>query len=160
MLSIIIICILAGLFLTSIEILLPDSFYGVIGSVFLITAVVISYQTGGISMGAIVFGSMIVSLFTVLGMGYLIFPKLSWTKKYFEEAAKYGRSVLVHDGKPIMGKIGMVYKRLKPGGLITIDGIRYKAVSQDGILENGTPVVVIGHSLARLLVKKTTSIKH
>ncbi len=157
MLILIIGLIIVGLFLASLEILMPGTIWGTIGATLLITAVVLAYKFGDVWMGAVAFGSVIGLLCGILGLGYLVLPKLNWAKKFFNDAAKQGRSVIVHDGQPIMGKTGVVHKVLKPGGSIEIEGIRYKAVSEDGVLEEGTPVVVTGHSLARLLVKRVSS---
>lgn len=155
MLALIISFMVLGISLAAVEIILPGTIWGSIGAGFFITSVVLAYKEGGLSMGATTFGIGLFFLCAVLIIGIKTFPKMNWAKKYFTEAARRGRSVIVHDGEPIIGKAGVVTKKLKPVGLIEIEGIRYKAVTDKGVakLDVGSKIIVVGHSLAKLVVR-------
>jgi membrane-bound ClpP family serine protease len=155
MLTIAIALMVTGLFLASVEIILPGTIWGSLGAACIIGSIVTAYKIGGITWGATALGIGVFSLCVILGFGIKLLPKMQWAKKYFTEAARRGRSVIVHDGQPILGKIGIVAKPLKPVGLIEIEGIHYKAVLDKGLkrIEAGSKVVVVGHSLAKLVVQ-------
>jgi len=140
--------------LVSLEVLMPGSLWGSIGAAAFITATVLTYQADGFSSAFIVFGVGLTGLAFVLGFSILYFPKFKWAHPFFERASRHGRSVVVLDGEPIIGKQGITTTPLNPSGQVQINDLDYSAYSADGPLPVGTPIIVSGHKISKLIVKK------
>lgn len=146
--------LLLGLILTAIEVLLPGSVFGLIGGGCCIAGIVLAYKhSGGWVAFATLMGTL-AALSAVLGLSIRYFPKFKWAHPFFERAARHGRSVMVLDGEPIIGRQGIVLTDLKPSGHIDLNGIEYAAYSADGHLPVGTAVTVTGHKISKLIVHR------
>jgi membrane-bound serine protease (ClpP class) len=61
--------------------------------------------------------------------------------------------------KDLVGRRGMAKGLMLPSGLVTIDGKNYDAVSEGVPIEPGQPILVVGISTQRLVVRPDTTIQ-
>ncbi|WP_166819811.1 NfeD family protein [Thalassoroseus pseudoceratinae] len=54
----------------------------------------------------------------------------------------------------LIGQIGQSVTLMTPGGLVSVNGERYHAVTQDGMLDPGQPVVVVAIQGNRMFVRR------
>ena len=59
----------------------------------------------------------------------------------------------------LVGQYGMSASKMVPGGVISVAGKSYDAISQAGVIEEGTPVVVVSADGTRIIVRKDTRVQ-
>ncbi|WP_068466346.1 NfeD family protein [Candidatus Protochlamydia phocaeensis] len=145
--------LLIGLFLILIEFYLPGAIMGIIGSVFVLTSIVLfaSQTNSAIAITLFVFG-------VAVSIGLLIRFAI-WRIKH----AKPEYSIYLHKDqegyqassydKDAIGKIGIVLSDLKPGGYVLIEGKQHQAISVTGYIPKGEKVLVISGQEESLLVQ-------
>ncbi len=80
-----------------------------------------------------------------------LFRKVALNKTLDNESGYLGVPI---EFKEIVGKTGVASTVLRPSGRILIDNKTYDAVSEDGFIEKGTPVIVIRYETGQLYVVK------
>jgi len=150
--------ILLGIGLLSIllEFFLPGGILGTIGTLFVMASVIAFGSASDSFIQTVIY---IIAVGVSLG---LLIKFALWRIKN----AKPGSSVYSDKSqegyvasswdKTLVGKDGVVFSDLKPGGHITIDGKNYSAISQSGYITKGEAIVVLSGEGETLNVKKLT----
>ncbi|HLP06450.1 MAG TPA: NfeD family protein [Paludibacter sp.] len=115
-------------------------------------------------------GDTIGALFTVMaGMGlsfglvvYLsnkigskgIFRKMALDTSLDKQAGYMGVSL---DELKLIGKQGVTATVLRPSGIVSVEGVAYPAISQEGYIPKGTPVTVIRYETGQIYVEKAAT---
>ena len=143
-----------GLLLMAGEILVPGGIIGSIGAIAFFVASVDIWINYGAFWG-------LVSMVGCLCVGLILFfievkmlrcgPLARWF--YLSQTTPPTPSKSAENVKN--GTKGTAATRLNPTGLVLIDGKRLEAISRDGLIEEGTAVVVVNDDPFRLVVKKS-----
>ena len=144
-----------GLILMALELFVPGGILAVFGLLCLMGAVIGIWMDHGATAGLLAFlGSIIVSV-------ALVFIELSVLKRspiahrFFltSRVRNQGRTPRPQEAE-LVGRTGETVTTLAPSGIVLIDGRRYEAASQDGLLERGTPIQVVGRDAFRIVVRR------
>lgn len=146
--------LILGLLSILIEFFLPGVVMGVIGSILVITSVVLFAMKATSPWWVFLY---VVGVSIIIG--YLIKFAL-WRIR----TAKPNRSIYLESDQTgfqassfdssLIGKSGIVVTDLKPGGHILVEGKRLQALSQSGYLTKGTEVIILGGQEESLIVKQ------
>jgi len=96
------------------------------------------YFTNILNLNAIILLSTFLWLISGV-MSYLMYRSQKGPTKFGPEA--------------MIGKIGRAITDLSPEGLVSIEGVLWRAISISGLIKEGTEIVVTGVSGNKLLVK-------
>ena len=154
----IILLVAVGITLIALEVIIPGGILGAIGGVCILASCALSFREFG-PMGGLMSTAIILTLtgFTI----WLVFRVLSKTalgkraflsKSVDAVSANYGE-----EAKELIGKSGTTKTTLAPSGYIIVEGKRYEAFCQAGLIEAGASIQVIGADNFRLIVTPTPS---
>ena len=144
-----------ALLLFFFEIVVPGGILAIMGACLVLAACVITFTDYGAMPALAVFvGSMVVSLL-LLFLELKILPKTKYGKRLFLLREQKTSSLSPQAGQEIIGQRGETITTMAPTGMVLIDGEKYEAFSQSGLLEKGTPVAVVKQDPFRLIVEKT-----
>ncbi len=152
--SIVITLIAVALLLFFFEIFVPGGFLAIVAVVVLLAACAVAYYELG-PMAAVV--TFVVSLLLSLLMFILelkILSKTRFGQRFFLKSSLKETSLKPQAGPEVIGKQGRAETRLNPTGMVEVDGVRYEAFSQSGLLEKGTSIEVVNQDSFRLIVGK------
>lgn len=149
-----VILIIAGLFLIGAEIFLPGGVIGLIGTMSLLAAIVVSFFIFPMDI------ALLNTLAIIVLSGICI---VIWVK--FFPRSRLGKSLTLADnGKSfksaslefmdLLGKEGVTMSVLRPAGIAKFDGKRVDVVTNGSWIESGKPVKVIQVQGIRILVKE------
>lgn len=149
----VILCFIVGILLLGLEIFMPGAILGVIGGLAMVVGSIVAFQTLGITEGVI---ATIVSVLIVgltLYLEFVVLPKSAFGKSI---------SILAPSKVPtnddvlgLVDKTGLAETMLAPTGYVVIDGVRYEALSEDGLVAKGMTVRVVHADSFRLIVNST-----
>ena len=145
-----------GMVLLGFEILVPGAVLGVLGAISLLVGIVMTFVHYGNAAGwwsVVIAGSLVVSLFVI---ELVLLPRVALGRKLFLRAAITEVSQPPLAPESLIGAKGQCATPLVPSGSVLIQGRRYEASSQSGMLEAGTNVCVVGIDNFRLIVTKDT----
>lgn len=152
--STIITLLLVALLLFFFEIVVPGGILALIGACLILAACVVAFNIYGAMAALVTFvGSLVVSLL-LLYIEFKILPKTKYGKRLFLLRAQKATSLKPQAGEDIIGQSGETITTMAPTGTVLIDGEKYEAFSQSGLLEKGMPVVVVKQDSFRLIVEK------
>ncbi len=144
-----------ALLLFFFEIVVPGGILAIMGACLVLAACVITFTNYGAMPALAVFvGSLVVSLL-LLYLELKILPKTKYGKRLFLLREQKTSSLSPQAGHEIIGQCGETITTMAPTGMVLIDGEKYEAFSQSGLLEKGTPVAVVKQDSFRLIVEKT-----
>ena len=149
----IILFVAVGITLLSLEVIVPGGILGAIGALCILTGCVLSFHEFG-PMGGLL-STIIILVLTalIIWLEFKLVSKTSLRKHVLLDksidgvSANYGE-----EAKALIGKSAEAETTLAPSGYITIEGKRYEAFCQSGLIESGTPLKVIGADSFRLIV--------
>ena len=143
---------LIGLLMVLTEIIVPGMVIGSIGTLLIVTALVLAFVHGGA-----VFGFSL--LLGVLAVGGILF--WLWLT-YFPRSGMGKRMILQKDGREwrgyekkyelLLGKTGVALSMLRPAGIATIEGNRLDVVTRGEMIDAGSPVEVVEIEGNRIVV--------
>ncbi len=154
MLTIIFLFLLA-LFLFFLEIFLPGGILAIIGGILLIAACVIGYTEYG--------GTTAMTIFCISATLALI---MFFVEIWLIQHKKFGKFLRLDKrntssslepqakAEDIVGKTGESLTKMAPTGMVIIDGKKYEAFSQSGLLEAAVPIEVVRVDNFRLIIKQ------
>lgn len=152
MLPIIIILCLVGLLMVFAEIYVPGAILGTLGALCLMAAVGAAYYEYGFGVGStMLVGVSILSLASV-ALGLKIFPNTPLGRQLQLQSA-IDSPKDTPDFSSLLGRQGVAITSLRPSGAARIGDQRIDVVSQGGLIEKDTPVVVIQTEGARVVVR-------
>lgn len=146
--------ILLGVVLVSFEVIMPGAILGILGASSFIGAIYLAYQDYGIFGGFVAFFSSIFLLAVALILEFKILPKTKFGKKMFLDTVVNAHSTEMQGSDAIIGKEGITITTLAPSGKIDIEGQEFEGFSQDGLINSGEKIKVVGRDNFRILVNK------
>jgi membrane-bound serine protease (ClpP class) len=142
-----------GLFLILVEFYLPGAIMGIIGSVLVLTSIVLFIsQSNSLVMSILFIAGAAVSVILLIrfALWRIVHTKPGYS--IYSAGSQEGFQASQYDASAV-GKLGTVLTDLKPGGYIIVDGQQHQALSNEGYLSKGEEVLVIGGQEESLIVK-------
>lgn len=162
--TLIVVLLVLGLVLISVEFFIPGGIVGVIGALLMLGAVGVSYaEYGTMVAGWVLLGCLVVGALWVAVM-FMLMAKTPYGKKMFLTGASSGRIVYGsredsaeedEQADALLGEQGTAVTPMTPTGRIEVKGATYEASSQSGYLERGSKVEIIGRGSFGFVVKKS-----
>lgn len=145
---------IAGLILIGAEIFVPGGILGFFGICAIGAAVAVAWLDYGTYYGLIALVSALALVLISLLVELYILRRTSLGRRFFltSQIKSTAQSPLPNE-EEIIGKSGEAVTRLTPSGVVRINGRRYEALSQSGMLDRGAPVVVVGRDAFRIVVR-------
>ena len=143
-----------GLILMAGEILVPGGILGSIGAICFLIASVDVWVAFGAMWGMT---AIIVSMALGLGMFFLEVRMMRKgpLARWFYLSQKTPPTPSKSAGGIPAGTKATTATRLNPTGLVLVDGRRLEAISRDGLIEEGTEVVIVNDDPFRVVVART-----
>ncbi|MCH8475978.1 MAG: serine protease [Opitutales bacterium] len=135
------------------ELLVPGGILGIIGGIFLLIATVLGFLEGT-EVGVFVLLFAAVSSVGLLYIELKLLQNTTLGKRFFLQSAIEGTSQDPVGQSDLVGKEGETLTHLSPTGLISVDGKKYEAFSQSGVLSQGTKIKVTAVESFRVAVRK------
>jgi membrane-bound ClpP family serine protease len=145
-----------GLVLLFFEVFIPGGVLGVLGGLLMLAGCGLAFAEFGTNGGAAATALAVVLVGLTLYIELFVLPKTSLGRKLFLERAIGARSQPPPArSEEIVGRTGETLTTLAPSGYVLVDGKKYEAASQSGLLPRGSSVKVTGLDNFRLLVTKS-----
>ncbi len=142
-----------GITLLTLEVIIPGGILGAIGAVCILASCVVSFGEFGAMGGMIATATIFVLTGLIIWIEFKVFAKTGIGKRAFLSASVDAvSSAYDEDAKELIGKKAEAQTTLAPSGYITINGTRYEAFCQAGLIEAGTALKVVGADSFRLIV--------
>jgi len=146
--------LILGFLLIFLEFYLPGAIMGISGGIFiLISLVLFAAQTDSPLAVSLYIIGIIVALVLLIKFAIWRIRTAKPQRSIYSDDAQVGYQAVSYDTSAI-GKKGIVFTDLKPGGFIIVDGKQLPAISKEGYLSKGTKVRVLGGEESNLIVKK------
>lgn len=154
--SLVAILFLVGAMLLAAEVFLPGGIAGIFGGLAMLGGCVVAFQEYGAN------GGLIATVGALALLGLTFFVELVWLPK-----TRLGRKLIVQStvastSQPplaiagdVVGKPAEAVTPLGPSGYVLVDGRRYEAFCQSGLVAAGTRLKVVGLDNFRLIVTTT-----
>lgn len=152
--SVLIACLLLGLVLVGCEVFVPGGILGVLGAVVLLVAVVTAFKDYGLLGGTMTFIAVLVLLVTTLFLEFKILPKTHLGRRLFLSKKIDGQSYQISTNSTLIGKRAEALTVLAPSGKVKVEGRILEAISQDGFINKGTVLQIVGQNTFHLIVRK------
>ena len=149
-----IILLTGGIFLLIVELYVPGTgIFGLAGVVAILGSI---FLTLGANMQA--FSTMLISMALAIGIFFILVRYLPesrlWNKLVLKDAATSQRGfVSTQDFSQYLGQTGFTVTKLRPAGMMEINGIRLDVVSEGQFIEADIPVIVTEINGSRIVVK-------
>jgi membrane-bound serine protease (ClpP class) len=135
---------LLGLGFVLAEVFFPSlGLLGLIAGVLIVGAVVMAFGEG-MALGWTFVGAQVVLVPSVVWLGFKALPHLPFGRRMILEgpvATDQGAALPDHDG--LAGRSGTALTDLRPVGTADVDGNRLSVVAVGGMIDSGTPIVVV-----------------
>ena len=116
----------------------------------------LSFSRFGAGGGTIATFLALVLLGAALYAEFVLLPRTRFGKKLFVHATVHATSQApLAPAEAVVGKSGVTLTTLAPSGYVLIEGKRYEAFSQSGLVAKGAVVSVVNLDNFRLIVSKT-----
>lgn len=152
----IIILFLVGAILLAAEVFLPGGIAGIMGGVALLIGSALAFRAFGFAGGLGAVLSAIAMVGLMLYLELVVMPKTALGK------AMVVQSTVDATSQPPPAKLEQVIDKpaealttLAPSGYVLIEGQRYEAFSQSGLITKGTTLRVVGVDNFRVIVART-----
>lgn len=153
--TLIILLFTIGILLLAAEVLVPGAILGIAGGVLLFTGCILSFLQLGPSEGFIAVTCTAIAAAIVFYIQFKILPKTPFGKRFFLRDEIDGTSVALQDSaRDLIGKTAKSVTVLSPSGYVLIDGTRYEAKSQSGLIPAETELLVTDANHFQLTVRK------
>ena len=159
--SLILILFAAGVLLLALEVVVPGAILGIVGGIFIIAGVWVSFARFGLNGGALASGVAIVLGGVALYLEFVLLPKTRLAKALSMTGTVAGRSQpVVAERAAVVGRQAVAVTALVPSGYVECEGRRYEAFARSGHAQVGEQLEVIDVDNFRLIVtKRSTSEK-
>ncbi len=141
-----------GIVLVLLEVIVPGGVLGVLGVLAMLGGCVLAFFDLGAQGGWIATAAAVGALGLSLFIEFKLLPRTRWGRKLFLERSIEGASQEKPAEVAIVGKTGEAVTMMAPTGYVTIEGRRYEAVSQSGLIAKGVAVRVVGVNNFHLIV--------
>lgn len=151
----VIILFIVGILLVAVEILVPGGLLGILGGVALLAGVVVSFGQFGNTGGLIATGTALLIGAITLYLEFVLLPKSRLVRALSMSTTVSGRSQPeIADRAAIVGQEAVAVTTLAPTGYVEVNGQRYEASCQSGMVAAGTRLRVISVDTFRLIVNQ------
>lgn len=149
----IILLVAIGITLIVLEVIIPGGILGAIGGVCILASCALSFSEFG-PMGGLISTAIIL---TITGITvWLVFRVLAKTplgrRAFLKKSVDAVSAAYGNEAKELIGKSGSAKTTLAPSGYVVIEGKRYEAFCQGGMIEAGTAIEVVGADNFRIIV--------
>jgi membrane-bound ClpP family serine protease len=145
-----------GIVLLFFEAFVPGAVLGILGGIFLLIGCGLAFADYGATGGALAVAIAAVLAGLMFYFEFFVLPKTRLGKKMFLQTSIAGAShAPVAQSSDVVGRNGEALTTLAPSGFVLIDGKRYEASSQSGLIEQGAAVKVTGLNNFQLIVSKS-----
>ena len=145
-----------GIVLLFFETFVPGAVLGILGGICLLIGCGLAFADYGATGGAMAVGIAAALAGLMFYFQFFVLPKTRAGKKMFLETAIAGAShAPIALDRAIVGRSGETLTTLAPSGFVQVDGQRYEAASQSGLIEPGVAVKVTGLNNFQLIVSKS-----
>jgi membrane-bound ClpP family serine protease len=155
--SLIVVLFAAGVLLIGIEVVVPGGILGIIGSLFMLAGVVVSFDRFGFGGGAAATAAGLLIACVALYFEFVFLPKSRIARALSMTATVHGRSQPAVADRALIGRCGVAVTTLAPSGVIECDGRRYEAFARSGLVAAGSAVEVIDLDTFRVIVTQSTN---
>ena len=146
-----------GITLLTLEIIIPGGILGAIGAICILASCVVCFSEYGAMGGLLGTTIIFVSTGIIIWLEFKVFTKTGIGKRAFlDKSVDAVSSAYDDEAKELIGKKAEAKTTLAPSGYITINGKRYEAFCQAGLIEAGTALKVVGADSFRLIVAPDT----
>jgi len=151
--SLIVLLFIIGILCITAEVLVPGGILGGVGILFMFGGCVLAFTRYDVGGGVIAIGAALVVTIIALTLEFKLLPKTKLGRRAFLEKQITGSSSIYGaEARELVGKTAEALTKLTPSGYVRIDGQRYEAFSQSGLIEAGTRLQVVGSDNFRLIV--------
>ena len=134
---------------------MPGGILGVMGGLALLGGVVMAFVDLGAGAGWIALAAALATVGLLLYVELGVLPKTRLGRRLFLDAAVSGTSQAAPAQPEVIGKAAEALTTLAPSGYVIVDGRRYEAFCQSGLVPKGTELRVVALDNFRLIVTKT-----
>lgn len=151
----IILLFVVGIILMGFEVFVPGAILGIAGGVALLGGVVLAFVDFGMSGGSIALAGALLLVGLMLYVELALLPKTRLGRRLFLGSSVTGTSQpVVAEASQVVGRTAEAVTTLAPTGYVVVDGKRYEAYSQSGLIDPGATLRVVGLDNFRLIVTK------
>lgn len=151
--SLIILLFIIGILCISAEVLVPGGILGGVGILMMFGGCVLAFTNYDFGGGMIAIAAAMVVTAIALTLEFKILPKTKIGRRAFLQKQISGSSSIYGSNEQqLIGKTAEALTKLTPSGYVRIDGQRYEAFSQNGQIDSGTTLQVVGCDNFRLIV--------
>ncbi|HEY0944940.1 MAG TPA: NfeD family protein [Opitutaceae bacterium] len=144
-----------GVVLLAAEVFVPGGILGIFGGLALLGAVILAFVDLGAGAGWTTLAAAVATVGLLLYVELGLLPKTRTGRRLFLNAAVDGTSQELPARPDVVGKPAEALTTLAPTGYVIVEGRRYEAFSQSGLVPKGTALRVVGLDNFRLIVSKT-----
>ncbi|MEM8867698.1 MAG: NfeD family protein [Verrucomicrobiota bacterium] len=137
------------------EVILPGGVLGIIAGICIIAATIFAIQDFGLMTGGLLFFAAVMGAFLLVLVELKLLANTKYGGKLFLRASIDGHSNPPTADESIIGQTGKTLTRLNPSGMVSINGQKYEAFSQDGYVDRGQAITVLNRDNFRLIIQKT-----
>ncbi|MFA6561883.1 MAG: NfeD family protein [Verrucomicrobiia bacterium] len=149
----IVLLLVIGLVLVTVEVFLPSGLFGVAGGLCLIAAIAITYSDYGVAAGTWLLGGVILATLFGLILWVKFFPKTATGRSMMLNQTS-GNVAPEQDFAALLHKRGVARSHLRPSGIAEIEGRRVDVISEGGMIPPDTEVQVVAVDGTKIVVRK------
>ena len=144
---------LAGLLLVVAEVLFPSlGVFGTAAAVCLVGADWLAYPESQTFMWILI-ASQLILVPVLVRVSFIVLPKLPFGRGMILEAPPPSPNSGVEESSHLVGHIGVALSDLRPAGTASFGDERRSVVSEMGLIESGTSVIVVAVEGYRIVVR-------
>lgn len=145
-----------GIVLLTLEVAVPGGVLGVLGGLAMLGGCALAFYEFGASGGGVAVVVAVICLVVGLYVEFRVLPKTRYGKKLFlNQTVSATSQPLPADAAAVVGKLAEAVTMMAPSGYVSIDGRRYEAFSQSGLIAKGATVRVVAVDNFHLIVVPT-----
>lgn len=145
-----------GIVLLALEVITPGAVLGLMGGVAMIGGAVVAFGEFGAKGGLLATVAGLAVLGTTLYAEFKLLPKTRLGKKFFlQQAVDAASQPMPAEAAAVVGKIAEAATTMAPSGYVLLDGKRFEAMSQSGLIAKGASVRVVGVDNFHLIVTQS-----
>ena len=153
-----IILFIMGVIFLYVELVIPAlGIIGGIGIICLVISTIISYSHFGNNIGIIFLIALLIGVPGMVLWGLKIFPKTFFGKKLIlnkSERVEDGFTSFSNNYDDLVGKIGVTITKLRPSGLVKIEGTKYSVITSGEMIEENSSIKVAKLEGNSIIVEK------
>lgn len=145
----------AGVVLLAFEVFVPGAVLGILGALAMLGGCALAFHAYGAS------GGMIATLVAFALLGAMLYIEFVWLPKtrvggklFLRRSVSATSQPPVAEANSVVGREGIAVTTLAPSGYVLVEGRRYEAFSQSGLIPRDAPVAVVGIDNFRLIVSQ------